>query len=323
MPKGLLILYHHGSVERREHLKTIQALDQDARRQLREAGVQFGFYNVYMPDMLKPKPARLLGLLHAYGAGGDKKPFIPFAGVTSIANEGDLKSDNFSERSVAIAGYRAVGPRIVRLDILNRLSLMIRDAQGVFSNIKDVDTRGRPFQIMQEMLSLLGGTHEDTRQVLDALGYKSETRDTLPDLPKVEEEKAEETPKPETASADSPSEGEATKSASENSEAETTPRPNAETPAPVAITSPTPTPAPKKAKKQKTLQLYNNRIQNEDGTTTEIEDLSPKGTKAASGNRTSKSAIIIIAIITVPAALTHRQKGKPLSKTHLSRPLRP
>ena len=242
---------HHGSVERREHLKTIQDLDQDARRQLREVGIQFGFYNVYMHEMLKPKPARLLSLLHAYGAGGDKKPFIPFAGVTSIANDGDLKSDNFSERSIAISGYRAVGPRIVRLDILNRLSLMIRQAQEAFGKIKDVDTRGRPFQIMQEMLSLLGGTHEDTRQVLEALAYKSETRETLPDLVKPDA-KEDVTPDAQTETKSEPLiiEGADTPSAEDKISAKP--------------------PAPKKSKKEKTLQLYNNRLQNEDGTTTEV-----------------------------------------------------
>ncbi len=260
------LLEHHGSVERREHLKTIQNLDQDARRQLRELGVQFGFYNVYINDMLKPKPARLLSLLNAYGAGGDKKPFIPFAGMTSLANDGEMKSDNFGKDALALAGYRAVGSRIVRLDILNRLSLMVRQAQSQFADIPGTDTRGRPFQIMQEMLSLLGGTYEDTQNVLSALGYKSETREDLPDLKSATESAETESAEAETetskieatetavAEAKTPV---ASSPAEEAQETESLPKEDTKTP-------------PKKTKQASGLILYNNRTQNEDGTSTEV-----------------------------------------------------
>ncbi len=266
---AFILLENNGSLDRRIHLKTIQNLHQDARRQLRELGVQFGFYNVYMPEMLKPKPARLLSLLNAYGAGGDKKPFIPFAGMTSLANEGDMASENFGENALALAGYRAVGSRIVRLDILNRLSLMVRQAQEQFAKIPDVDTKGRPFQIMQEMLSLLGGTYEDTQNVLKALGYQSETRDTLPDLskaddvPKVDELIASaDVKKVEAPSPTVTSEGAADEKASEKMTTDTKT---------VEVNEASrPTPTPKKAVKGKTLHLYNNRVQNEDGTNTEI-----------------------------------------------------
>jgi ATP-dependent RNA helicase SUPV3L1/SUV3 len=258
------LLENNGNVERREHLKTVQNLNQDSRRQLRELGVQFGFYNIYMPDMLKPKPARLLSLLNAYGAGGDRKPFIPFAGMTSLANEGDLASENFGPSALSLAGYRAVGPRIVRLDILNRLSLMIRQAQEQFAAIPGVETKGRPFQIMQEMLSLLGGTYEDTQNVLKALGYHTETRESLPDVEQniAEElsvEKVQE-PNPDSTAtvADTPEVAKETPV--------DTPTTSKETPTP----NPVLTPAPKKQTKSKSLQLYNSRVQNEDGTTTEV-----------------------------------------------------
>jgi ATP-dependent RNA helicase SUPV3L1/SUV3 len=264
-----ILLENNGSLERREHLKTIQNLDQDARRQLRELGVQFGFYNVYMTEMLKPKPARLLSLLNAYGAGGDKTPFIPFAGMTSLASKDDMAAENYSPKAIALAGYRAVGPRIVRLDILNRLSLMVRQAQEQFSAIPDVDTKGRPFQIMQEMLSLLGGTYDDTQKVLEALGYKTETRDTLPDLPSPE------------AKTETSSETSETSETSSRSVA-ATPEVGTETAALETLTSDTKTEtvpeklieivtaSPRKPKKSKILNLYNERVQNEDGTVREV-----------------------------------------------------
>lgn len=271
-----ILLENHGSLERREHLKTIQNLEQDARRQLRELGVQFGFYNVYMTEMLKPKPARLLSLLNAFGAGGDKKPFIPFAGMTSLANAGEMAAEHYNSSAIALAGYRAVGSRIVRLDILNRLSLMVREAQELFAKIPSVETQGRPFQIMQEMLSLLGGTYEDTRKVLEALGYKTETRDSLPDLPSKEAKpEAKEEEKPKTVEI-KPTETKETTSQTEQGdakEAETgqiTVTAEPDTIAKPVKTIEIVTASSRKPKKPKTLSLYNIRVQNEDGTTSEV-----------------------------------------------------
>ncbi|MGB3456909.1 MAG: helicase-related protein [Litorimonas sp.] len=184
------LLENHGSLDRRRQGKLVRDLSQEARRDIRSAGVVFGQYNVYMPELMKPKPARLLSLLLAYGAGGDRKPFIPFAGVTSISNEGELKSDNFGPHALALAGYRAVGPRIVRFDILNRLATQIRDAQGQFETVA-LDKPKRPtFQIMSEMLAILGASLEETRGVLEALGFKAFTADAP--LEKPEEAKPEE-----------------------------------------------------------------------------------------------------------------------------------
>ena len=171
---AFILLENNGAIERRDHMQTVRDLDQDARRQLRAVGVTFGHYNVYLNDLTKPKPARLLSLLVAFGAGGDRKPWIPFAGVTSIPNEGELASTHYSDQALKLAGYRAVGTRIIRFDILNRLSFLIRDAQDAFKTTKKPDVKGSfKFQIAPEMLALLGSSYEDVRAVLTELGYNS------------------------------------------------------------------------------------------------------------------------------------------------------
>ncbi len=172
---AFILLENNGAIERYPHLKTIRALGADIRRELRTLGIVFGQYNVFMTEMLRPKPARLLSLLIAYGAGGDKNPFIPFAGVTSIPNTGALSSENFSQSAMALAGYKAVGTRIIRFDILNRLAFMIRDAQAQFKAEALPGNHGQKFQLMQEMLALLGSGYEDAEAVLTALRFKSET----------------------------------------------------------------------------------------------------------------------------------------------------
>ena len=165
---AFVLLENYGSIDRSDHFAAIKALEQDARKQLRDAGVVFGQYNIFLRDMLKPKPSTLLGELVAFGAGGDKKPFVPFAGMTSLANEGEMASDKYSKSALSRAGYRACGPRIVRFDIVNRLAALIRQAQ--------TEAGGREFQVMQEMLALMGCTMEEVEGVLRSLGYKSESK---------------------------------------------------------------------------------------------------------------------------------------------------
>jgi len=250
---AFLLLENHGSIERSDHYMTIKNLEQDARKQLREVGVVFGQYNIFMREMLKPKPAGLLGQLLSFGAGGDKKPFVPFAGMTSIPNTGELASEAYTRQALAAAGYRACGPRIIRFDILDRLSFLIRQAQ--------TQAGGRKFQIMQEMLAVLGCTFEEMQGVLTALGYKSETVEAPTPAPEPETEpkiaetakepdvKPEETPAiPKT---ETKSEGITPETKVENTEAE----------------------KPKKKSGKTTLHVFENRITNEDGTTSGVPNL--------------------------------------------------
>ena len=285
---GFILLENNGALERKDHLQTVRDLDQDARRQLRSVGVVFGHYNIYLQDMVKPKPARLLSLLVAYGAGGDKKPWIPFAGVTSIPNEGDLAASGYSEQALSLAGYRAVGNRIIRFDILNRLSFIIREAQDQFKQTKIPEARGHKFQVMAEMLALLGSTYEDVQGVLTALGYKSEISETrltkAPDVEATEAAKAEAKPeetKPEAATAEpvtAPAAAEGPQPAvaqteTPNSEITKPDTPKAEATKSDAPKPDTPKSAPRKPQPKKSLSLYHHRVTNEAGETTEVDNL--------------------------------------------------
>jgi len=251
------LLEGFGSLDRTKQGAIVKNLNQDARKQLREVGVFFGQYNVFMREMLKPKPATLLSLLVAYGAGGDKKPFIPFAGVTSISNEGELASSHYSEEALALMGFKACGPRIIRFDILDRLSGLVRQAQN--------ENGTRRFQVMQEMLALLGSNYEDVRGVLSSLGYKSEKTETQPAKAEaVTNAKAS----PEAATA--PESGAATNAKSAE---ETSQEPAAANPVADSNPSADPKPAAKAARKPpQPLQVYVPREENADGKTVELEN---------------------------------------------------
>ena len=267
---------NYGTVERKNHWKTIKELDQRARRQLREADVQFGQRHIYIRSMIKPKPARLLSILMAYGAGGDRKPFIPFAGVTSIANEGELASQNFSEAALTMAGYHAVGPRIARFDILERLFNQIRQAQAQ----NEALGRGKKFQIMQEMLASLGCSYAEVQGVLTALGFKSEViiLENLPPVPeKVVEPKPEPVSEPATApepitSVSAPSISEpARETTAEDVSAVAAETETPSTEPPTTVSTDLPAPAPKREKRQpKELNIYHHREPQEDGSSIDI-----------------------------------------------------
>ncbi len=256
-----------GHLDRRYHSVTIGGLNQDARKPFRELGVTFGQYDVYMREMIRPKPATLLSSLKAFGAGGSGNPFIPFAGVTSIANEGDLSSDNFSENTIALAGYKTCGPRIVRFDILNRLAAVIRQAQR--------ESGTRRFRIMQEMLALLGCTYEEVRGVLTSLGYQSQiieddnAENLRPELAAPVPDrfiKAHPAPKAET-SKDTPSDKDESESSNASPEAKTDETPDLMPRDTVGIHS-----HKRPQPKDKPLNVYNFRETHEDGTFTETEN---------------------------------------------------
>lgn len=262
-----------GHLNRAQYGRLVNDLSQAARKPFREQGVTFGQYDVYMKEMIRPKPATLLSSLLAFGAGGDRKPFIPFAGVTSLANTGELAADNFQEGSIYRSGYRTCGPRIVRFDILNRLAGLIRQSQR--------ESGTRRFQIMQEMLALLGCTYEEMRGVLEALGYqsqkmdKSDAEDLRPELSAPVPDRFMADKKPRTVAK---TENPETSSTEAKSATET------ETPLP-ATAAPEPTipvasaadakPAQKKASSKhepKPLNVYHFRTTHDDGTITEEEN---------------------------------------------------
>ncbi len=105
----------------------IKALDQNARGQLRKYGVRFGAFNLYFPALLKPAAAELLLLLwalhdgQAHGVDPDNLPARPQQGLTSVPADPALPEPYWRT-----AGFHVAGTRAVRIDMLERLSDLIR-----------------------------------------------------------------------------------------------------------------------------------------------------------------------------------------------------
>ena len=170
-----------GVLRRETAAAEIKALDQDARAQLRKYGVRFGAFNVYIPALLKPAAADLVLILWALHAGRDHGidiealPMRPQQGLTSV-EAGKLIPEPYWRA----AGFHVAGGRAVRIDMLERLSDLIR-TRIAFRTAASVDagpagaTGDGGFRVVPELMSVVGCSGEEFASILKALGFRRES----------------------------------------------------------------------------------------------------------------------------------------------------
>ncbi|MEM1377342.1 MAG: helicase-related protein [Pseudomonadota bacterium] len=209
MARGIAfqLIENHGIVQRREIAADVKALDQDGRAALRRYGVRFGFYHIFVPALIKPAPAELLTLLWALqGDGRDKPGYGDVVHLLSTGRTSLVTDQGFEEAFFKLAGYRHLGPRAVRVDILERLADLIRPAlywKPGGEPLPDGAWGDSKFIVTPAMMSILGATAEDMEEVLRALGYKHEAVAADQAATHVKELQAKHAPKPvETEAAD-------------------------------------------------------------------------------------------------------------------------
>lgn len=178
--KGLAfqIVENLGVLFRRDVADDVKSLDQEGRASMRRYGVRFGAYHIFMPALLKPAPAELITLLWALKNDGLDKPgygdLIPAlaAGRTSVVADA-----TYERMFYRLAGFRFLGKRAVRIDILERLADLIRPLlqwkPGQQSRPEGAYD-GRRFTTTTAMLSILGATADDMEEILKGLGYRAD-----------------------------------------------------------------------------------------------------------------------------------------------------
>ncbi|GLU83660.1 helicase [Rhizobium sp. NBRC 114257] len=181
LAKGLAfqLVENLGVLFRRDVTEEVKSLDQDGRASMRRYGVRFGAYHIFVPALLKPAPAELITLLWALKNDGLDKPgygdLIPVlaAGRTSVVTD-----PGYERTFYKLAGFRFLGKRAVRIDILERLADLIRPLlqwkPGQASR-PDGAYDGRRFTTTTAMLSILGATLEDMEEILKGLGYRADS----------------------------------------------------------------------------------------------------------------------------------------------------
>ena len=177
-----------GALRRDVVTEEMRALDQPARALLRNYGVRFGAFNIYIPVLLKPASAELALVLWtlkhgpAHGIDIAVMPEPPRPGLTSMPAD-----KNVPEAFYRVTGYHVCGPRAVRIDILERLADLIRPLVAWRADPANPGTPPKGatgdggFRPTPEMMSILGCSVGELGHVLQALGFRLErVRTELP-----------------------------------------------------------------------------------------------------------------------------------------------
>jgi ATP-dependent RNA helicase SUPV3L1/SUV3 len=171
-----------GVLPRDQVAQEVKSLSQDERAALRKFGVRFGAFNVFVPLLLKPAATQLRLLLWGLEKGKDSKfdletlPESPGQGLTSAVFDRSTPRGFYG-----ICGYRICGPRVVRIDMLERLADMIRDR--VFWRPRFPEEprpagsiEGGGFGIVPDMMSLVGCSGEEFQAILRSLDFRMQKR---------------------------------------------------------------------------------------------------------------------------------------------------
>ncbi len=180
MTRGLAfqLVENLGILQRRDVIEEVRGLDQDSRAALRRLGVRFGAYHVFMPALLKPAPAGLITLLWSLqNDGRDKNGYGEVVNVMAAGRTSAVVDPEFDPVFYRLAGYRVLGRRAVRIDILERLADLIRPALAWRPGIGERPEGaydGSKFLVTAAMMSILGATADDMEEILKSLGYRHE-----------------------------------------------------------------------------------------------------------------------------------------------------
>lgn len=149
-----------GSLPRGPAEAQVAALDKPGRRALARLDVRLGTESLFIPPLLKPAAQRLRALLWRVHAEPEAPPPLPPLDRVSIAAE-EAVPDGFYEA----VGYRRLGAVVVRVDMLERFALKLRELARA--------GQGR-FTLPPEALSLLGVGAAEAPALLAALGYRAD-----------------------------------------------------------------------------------------------------------------------------------------------------
>ena len=154
--KGIaFILYERlGSVPTADIGHLIRAMQESDKPRLARLGLRFGVETVYMPELLKPAQIELRSLLFSLANGAFFEGAPPPAGRVAI----DAIADVPDAYWLAV-GYRRLGQRVMRVDMVERVAMLVR-----------VAARQGQFKIAEDMLSLAGATREQMAKMLLDLG---------------------------------------------------------------------------------------------------------------------------------------------------------
>ena len=150
---------NNGVIKREDVIDYTKALDQKERKILRDIGVKFGRYHIYLHKLLKPEAVSLRLILwkNFHQKYFNFKP--PTFGLNFLESKKSLNK-NF----MLICGFEKFDNLFVRIDILERL----------FIQIINSNTEGKnEIMLVPEMLNLLGCSEDNFVKLIKTMNYKS------------------------------------------------------------------------------------------------------------------------------------------------------
>ena len=157
-------LYENNGVLKRDRVADfLKNLGQNERKTLRDLGVKFGRYHIFLHKLIKPEPVSLRTLLwkNYHQKYFDLSP--PTFGLNFI-NDDKIKNKNF----MLLCGFEKFDNVYVRIDILERLFMQI---------INSNSEKNKEIKMIPEMLNLLGCSKDNFKKLLKSMNYKIISRE--------------------------------------------------------------------------------------------------------------------------------------------------
>ena len=164
--RGLVFqLYENNGVIKRDQVSEyLKNLGQKERKILRDLGVKFGRYHIFLHRLIKPEPVSLRTLLwkNYHQKYFDLKP--PTFGLNFL-DDNKIKNKSF----MLLCGFEKFDNFYVRIDILERLFMKIINSSA---------EKNKEIKMIPEMLNLLGCNKENFRILLKSMNYKVTDRES-------------------------------------------------------------------------------------------------------------------------------------------------
>ena len=152
-------LYENNGVLKRENVSDyLKNLGQNERKVLRDLGVKFGRYHVFLYRLIKPEPVIIRTLLWKNFHQKYFKLDPPTFGLNFI-EDSDKRNKNF----MLLCGFEQFDNMFVRIDILERLFMQI---------IKSGSEESKEIKLVPEMLNLLGCSKDSFKKLIKKMNYK-------------------------------------------------------------------------------------------------------------------------------------------------------
>ncbi|MGC6518043.1 MAG: helicase-related protein [Candidatus Puniceispirillaceae bacterium] len=149
----------------------LKDLSETDRPHLARLGIRLGVEALYMAEMLKPATIKLRAVLWSVFHQNFPPSGPPPEGRVSINAIDGVEDDYWY-----VSGYRRIGTKIMRVDMVERVSALVRAA-----------ARQGPFKMTDDMLSLAGVSREEMKAMILDLGCQiiSEEPSEDPEKPAV------------------------------------------------------------------------------------------------------------------------------------------